>query len=102
MGSSQPFGIWRSTIMSGTYRHLSPGRYHLVVQSGHGPAGVRRPDGQDIIVGVEGGAKHFHLADDERVYYWWRGPAPRDGVRLTPARQTDTRRVEADMEVGSA
>lgn len=75
--------------MSGTYRHLSPGRYHLEVESGEGPAGIRRPDGRDIVVGVSGGTRSFALQDSERVYYWWRGPQPRKGVRLSgqPVRQ---------------
>ena len=68
--------------MSGTYRHLGPGRYHLMVESGQGPAGIRRPDGRDIVVGVDGGSRSFSLKQDERVYYWWRGPRPRIGVRL--------------------
>lgn len=84
--------------MSGTYRHLAPGRYHLVVESGEGPAGIRRPDGRDIIVGVEGGRRDFHIPSDERVYYWWRGPAPREGVRLTPDRHLGMRPM---VEAGS-
>ncbi len=85
--------------MSGTYRHLAPGRYQLVVDSGQGPAGVRRTDGQDIIVGVEGGARNFQINGGERVYYWWRGPAPRDGVRLV----ADSRRATRELaEAGSA
>lgn len=68
--------------MSGTYRHLSPGRYQLEVDTGQGPAGVRRPDGRDVVVGVNGGARSFALDRSERVYYWWRGPKPRRGVRL--------------------
>lgn len=68
--------------MSGTYRHLAPGRYQLHVESGEGPAGIRRPDGRDVVVGVNGGARSFALDRDERVYYWWRGPRPRHGVRL--------------------
>jgi hypothetical protein len=71
--------------MSGTYRHLAPGRYQLVVDAGQGPAGVRRSDGGDIIVGVEGGRQSFSIPRDERVYYWWRGPTPRQGVRLASA-----------------
>lgn len=77
--------------MSGTYRHLSPGRYQLVVEMGQGPAGVRRPDGRDIVVGVEGGRQAFSIPKGERVYYWWRGPAPRDGVRLTSDSRRETR-----------
>lgn len=77
--------------MSGTYRHLAPGRYQLVVETGQGPAGVRRPDGRDIIVGVEGGQRTFAIPQAERVYYWWRGPAPRDGVRLMTEGRSEPR-----------
>jgi hypothetical protein len=85
--------------VSGTYRHLAPGRYQLVVDHGEGPAGVRRPDGRDIVVGIEGGHREFAIPSGERVYYWWRGPAPRDGVRLV----SETRLREAPLiEVGSA
>ncbi len=70
--------------MSGTYRYLEPGRYELKVDAGTGPAGIRRPDGRDVVVGVEGGQRTFSLKESERVYYWWRGPAPRSGVRLVP------------------
>lgn len=70
--------------MSGTYRHLAPGRYQLEVEAGQGPAGIRRPDGRDVVVGLDGGARSFVLDRDERVYYWWRGPRPRKGVRLIP------------------
>ena len=74
--------------MSGTYRYLGPGRYELRVDRGTGPAGIRRPDGQDVVVGVEGGRRTFALRRPERVYYWWRGPAPRTGVQLvTEARR---------------
>lgn len=68
--------------MSGTYRYLQPGRYELRVEKGTGPAGIRRPDGHDVVVGVEGGTRSFSLKTAERVYYWWRGPAPGTGVRL--------------------
>jgi hypothetical protein len=74
--------------MSGTYRHLSPGRYQLMVERGHGPAGVRRPVGQDVAVGIEGGRQDFTVEGHERVYYWWRGPVARDGVRLTDAERS--------------
>ncbi len=72
--------------MSGTYRYLTAGRYELRVDQGTGPAGIRRPDGRDVVVGVEGGHQTFSLRESERVYYWWRGPEPRPGVRLTPTR----------------
>ena len=68
--------------MSGTYRYLEAGRYELRVDKGTGPAGIRRPDGRDVVVGVEGGQRTFSLKRPERVYYWWRGPAPRTGVEL--------------------
>ena len=68
--------------MSGTYRRLRPGRYQLVVRDGDGPAGVRRPRGRDVTIGIEGGIRDFAVRDTEKVFYWWRGPAPRDGVRL--------------------
>lgn len=68
--------------MSGTYRHLRPGRYQLEVAMGEGPAGIRRRDGRDVVVGIDGGMRSFAIDDDERVYYWWRGPRPRPGVRL--------------------
>lgn len=84
--------------MSGTYRHLAPGRYQLLVDPGTGPAGVRRGDGRDVIVGVEGGRREFTISSDERVYYWWRGPAPRDGVRLTAGSREEARPlVEATL-----
>lgn len=73
--------------MSGTYRHLAAGRYQLQVENGQGPAGIRRPDGRDVVVGIEGGSREFALDRGERVYYWWRGPSPRPGVRLMPTRQ---------------
>lgn len=78
--------------MSGTYRHLEPGRYHLEVEMGEGPAGIRRPDGRDVVVGIGGGERAFSLRQSERVYYWWRGPEPRKGVRLVadqPAQAED-------------
>lgn len=68
--------------MSGRYRRLRPGRYQLVVSRGHGPAGVRRPRGADVVVGIEGGIRDFAVRESEKVFYWWRGPAPREGVRL--------------------
>lgn len=84
--------------MSGTYRHLAPGRYKLQVESGDGPAGIRRPDGRDVVVGVNGGARSFALEEDERVYYWWRGPKPRSGVRLV--RETrGTPRISRDRSM---
>jgi hypothetical protein len=81
--------------MSGTYRHLGPGRYHLEVDSGQGPAGIRRPDGRDVVIGVEGGTRSFSLERDERIYYWWRGPRPRTGVRLMSEETARTRPLVA-------
>lgn len=78
--------------MSGTYRHLRPGRYQLRVETGEGPAGIRRPDGRDIVVGISGGARTFSLEESERVYYWWRGPRPRPGVRLESQEGRTTRK----------
>ncbi len=78
--------------MSGTYRHLAPGRYQLEVEAGDGPAGVRRPDGRDVVVGVSGGSRSFALDHGERVYYWWRGPHPRPGVRLSTRESHSTAR----------
>ncbi|MFO7893016.1 MAG: hypothetical protein R6U63_04715 [Longimicrobiales bacterium] len=75
--------------MSGTYRYLKPGRYELTVDQGTGPAGIRRPDGRNVVVGVEGGKRRFALKQAERVYYWWRGPAPRPGVRLASQRASE-------------
>ena len=75
--------------MSGTYRYLDAGRYELSVEAGTGPAGIRRPDGSDVVVGVEGGSRTFALESAERVYYWWRGPSPRTGVRLVPEESED-------------
>jgi len=86
--------------MSGTYRHLRPGRYQLVVDVGQGPAGIRRPDGRDVVVGVEGGVREFSLQRNERVYYWWRGPSPRDGVRLVDHTPTSRSRPLIAAEAG--
>ena len=76
--------------MSGTYRHLAAGRYQLVVERGQGPAGIRRPDGHDVVLGVEGGTREFSIDQGERVYYWWRGPAPRTGVRLLGSTRSES------------
>jgi hypothetical protein len=81
--------------MSGTYRHLSPGRYQLVVERGHGPAGVRRTVGPDVMVGIDGGRHDFTVEDHERVYYWWRGPVPREGVRLTDGERGARKKLAA-------
>ena len=90
--------------MSGTYRHLAPGRYQLEVETGQGPAGIRRPHGRDVVVGVSGGARSFSVDEGERVYYWWRGPRPRTGVRLvaderrSDARQSEVRHTRAPRQ----
>lgn len=78
--------------MSGTYRHLSVGRYYLEVERGRGPAGIRRPNGRNVVVGVEGGRREFALSGSERVYYWWRGPAPPTGVRLRGSASRERKR----------
>lgn len=80
--------------MSGTYRHLAAGRYQLEVETGQGPAGIRRPDGRDVVIGIEGGTREFTIDRNERVYYWWRGPSPRTGVRLRNERQRNERQRE--------
>ena len=38
----------------------------------------------DILTAIRRCAKpcYFAVRENERVFYWWRGPAPRDGVRL--------------------
>lgn len=79
--------------MSGTYQHLEPGRYQLEVETGAGPAGIRRPDGRDVVVGIDGGIKTFSLSRSERVYYWWRGPRPRKGVRLVGSAAREARQL---------
>lgn len=68
--------------MSGTYKRLRPGRYQLVVDAGEGPAGIRRPAGENVTVGVEGGIENFEVDQQEEVYYWWRGPVRSRGVHL--------------------
>lgn len=68
--------------MSGRYLELSPGRYTLAVSAGEGPAGIHRVDGSEVTVGIDGGRTDFSVAGEERVYYWWRGPRERPGVRL--------------------
>lgn len=93
--------------MSGAYRHLAPGRYQLEVEMGQGPAGIRRPDGRDVVVGVSGGARSFSLDRGERVYYWWRGPQPRPGVRLvtksgSPAAAQPARRERSSHSLATS
>lgn len=69
--------------MSGRYMKLGPGRYRLAVSGGQGPAGVHRNAGGEIRVGIDGGEVEFEVGSEEEVYYWWRGPRERPGVRLT-------------------
>jgi hypothetical protein len=71
--------------MSGRYMRLRPGRYTLSVPAGEGPAGVRRPHRDDVRVDVDGGRTEFSIRRDEDVYFWWRGPRRRPGVRLMGA-----------------
>lgn len=69
--------------MSGRYVRLTPGRYTLAVAEGEGPAGLHRRQGhRGVTVDIEGGRVDFTVDDDERVFYWWRGPEERPGVRL--------------------
>jgi hypothetical protein len=82
--------------MGGRYVELEPGRYVLAVSSGEGPAGIQRDDGSSIRVDVTGGRADFEVEAEERVYYWWRGPEERPGVRLLGMTGTgvDAPRVE--------
>lgn len=69
--------------MSGRYVRLAPGRYTLSVAAGEGPAGLHRGgEGEGVAVDIEGGRIDFTVSGDEDVYYWWRGPRERPGVRL--------------------
>lgn len=74
--------------MGGRYVRLGPGRYTLAVSTGDGPAGVQRADGTGVQVDVHGGRAGFRIDDAERVYYWWRGPTERPGVRLLGLTET--------------
>lgn len=88
--------------MGGTYRRLRPGRYHLVVKSGAGPAGVRRAGGEHVEVGVEGGVHDFAVREDEQVFYWWRGPEPDAGVRLERRRHRRRQRARISFSRAAA
>ena len=88
--------------MSGTYRRLRPGRYQLLVDSGAGPAGIRRPGGKDVAVDVDGGALGFRVESPERVYYWWRGPRRPGGVRLLADQPPQLARPMRRTETGMA
>lgn len=88
--------------MSGTYKHLAPGRYQLEVETGVGPAGIRRPDGRDVVVGVDGGSRSFRLDQSERVYYWWRGPERRPGIQLRAEKERQEREQREEREQRSS
>ena len=75
--------------MSGRYVRLRPGRYTLHVSGGEGPAGVQRNEGRDVRVDVDGGRVDFRIAQNEEVFYWWRGPRERPGVRLLGVTRND-------------
>lgn len=62
------------------------GDYRLTVPAGAGPAGVRRADGADVALDIEGGRADFRVEGVERVYFWWRGAERRDGVELARRR----------------
>lgn len=69
--------------MSGRYVTLAPGRYTLSVAAGEGPAGVHRGGEEEgVAVDIEGGRVDFAVGEEEKAYYWWRGPEERPGVRL--------------------
>lgn len=85
--------------MSGRYVRLEPGRYTLDVSDGEGPAGIQRGGDGDVRVGIDGGRATFRVASPERVYYWWRGPDERAGVRLIGvSSQTRDRTREQNAE----
>jgi hypothetical protein len=81
--------------MGGRYVRLEPGRYTLAVASGDGPAGVQRNDGTGVHVDVDGGRAGFRVSDEERVYYWWRGPEERPGVRLLGVTESNATPTQA-------
>jgi len=56
----------------------------------------REDDGSDVSLDVSGGRVAFRVAEPEHVYYWWRGPEERPGVRLLGVRRTDRETEEAD------
>lgn len=66
--------------MSGRYMKLNAGRYVLSVPRGRGPAGVHRAEGADIALDRHGGELSFEVTAEERVYFWWRGPAAPAGL----------------------
>lgn len=68
--------------MSGRYMKLCPGQYMLTVPKGNGPAGVHRGEGGDVTVDRHGGQASFEVPDEERVYFWWRGPREPQGLRI--------------------
>lgn len=80
--------------MSGQRMKLAPGRYTLQVSEGEGPAGVQRGNGSDVRVEIDGGRVEFTVAAREEVYYWWRGPRQRRGVRLLGVQRASGRARE--------
>jgi hypothetical protein len=91
-GSGRAVRTLTIRAMSGRYVELDPGRYTLAVSRGDGPAGVHRSKGDDVVVGVAGGRADFHVdREGESVFYWWRGPEERPGVRLLGVTQGDPR-----------
>lgn len=78
--------------MSGRYMKLRPGQYMLTVPKGVGPAGVHRPSGADVHVDRHGGQVAFDVPQDQRVYFWWRGPREPAGLRIVgPSRDERAR-----------
>jgi hypothetical protein len=75
--------------MGGRHVRLDPGRYTLDVAPGEGPAGIQREDGTGVRLDVDGGRLEFEVYEDEPVYFWWRGPEHRPGVRLLGVSETE-------------
>ncbi len=84
--------------MGGIYVQLEPGRYTLAVSDGDGPAGVRRYDGSSVSVDIDGGRIDFRVDDEEEVFYWWRGPEERPGVRLVGVSRSQSAVAAAEPE----
>ena len=88
--------------MSGRYVRLKPGRYTLSVEDGEGPAGLHRPNGRpEIVVDIQGGRVDVIVAEDEKAYYWWRGPRERRGVRLLGVPRERGLELEAEWPTGT-
>lgn len=68
--------------MSGRFMKLRAGRYMLTVPNGSGPAGVHRARDGDIQLDRHGGQVSFEVPQDQRVYFWWRGPREPAGLRI--------------------